>query len=203
MGYPAWLGGCTAEEAEWLFKHQNDVRRLISGEAEIVPIDERIQATREVFDPIVRVNRTDCPNYPPFISEVVHPELENLGPAYFDVRESVEMWLHPNQGRVKGTVIYNYLRKNGILGHCLGIREAMAIQERGPGFLRHFFLDPTRDHPRVSWLLAWKSVFPDGQFGAAYLSVPFLRDIGESVEIGKINIENEIYSDCPALKFKF
>lgn len=186
------VAGYKVEDTLWLLENGEYVRKVINGQAKIVEVEQ--------FDPMVWVNWVSPLKYPYPVKEIMHPELENSGPACFDVKKSVEMWWDRDQGQhVKGTIIYENLKKAGALENCLGIREAIAIRERGPRFLQHFFR-PTLDHPAISWLLAWKSVFREAQFGC--LSVPYLFRTDKSVKIGSVNIESEIYNDCPALMFK-
>src|ERR1700722_11534777 len=45
------------------------------------------------LDTIVRVDRSVRPVYPDFVKTVMHPELEKVGPAEYDLA-TVDLWLH-------------------------------------------------------------------------------------------------------------
>src|SRR3989344_4112890 len=74
---------------------------------------------------VVRVDRSVKPQYPDFVEEVLHPQLECAGPAEFNLRTGLTPWLHYKQkkgGSTTGHVIYEHLRGNGMLGSCLNLQ---------------------------------------------------------------------------------
>ncbi len=121
------------------------------------------------IDDVVWVDRSICPNYPPQVRRVIHPDLESHGPDKFETSEII-LWLHEGQrvGVVNGGTIYRFILENQILRSCLGLRDLEEIQKKG---LHHF-----RRHFRGKAVFGWKSIvlFEDG-----YLYVPFLiEDLG-------------------------
>jgi len=96
-----------------------------------------------VLDPIIRVDRSIRPSYPDWMEKVMHPELESVGPAEYDI-SAVEQWLHDGQqdGKyIEGNKIYNHLKKDDmlLLKTCLGLRDLEAIQKKGIAFFRKHF----------------------------------------------------------------
>jgi hypothetical protein len=89
---------------------------------------------------IIRVDRSTPITYPDWVEKPLHPELEQVGPAEFDMSE-VEEWLHDGQKQsvVRGQVIYDHLEKNDMLKTCVGLPELQAIQKLGIAFFRRHF----------------------------------------------------------------
>src|SRR3989344_5957600 len=84
---------------------------LSSGLVAPAPIEEA------PLDTTILVDRSIPPVYPDWKIEVMHPELESLGPTEYDIAR-VELWLHDGQksGKsMKGTVIYQYLKDANML----------------------------------------------------------------------------------------
>ena len=74
-------------------------------------------------DTIVRVDRSVKPSYPDWVAKVLYPEFECTGPAEFDLA-TLTSWFHDGQkngGSVKGQVIYNHLKVEGMLPSCLSL----------------------------------------------------------------------------------
>ncbi len=93
------------------------------------------------LDPIIRVDRSIRPSYPDWMQKVMHPELESVGPAEYDI-SSIEQWLHDGQkdGKcIEGNKIYNHLKKTDTLKTCLGLRDLEEIQKKGIAFFRKHF----------------------------------------------------------------
>jgi len=65
------------------------------------------------IDSVIRVDRSIRPSYPDWMKEVMHPELESVGPAEYNI-SAVEQWLDDGQkdGRyIEGNKIYNHLKE--------------------------------------------------------------------------------------------
>mgnify|MGYP006052079895 FL=1 len=157
------------------------VKRLLADELAVV----------EVAPDTVYVDYSVRPNYPSWMSEVMHPELEATGHYKFET-ESLQLWLHPSQiaGGVTGQVIYNHLFRSNLLESCLGLRDLEEIQKKG---FAHF-----RKHFRGKTVFGWKSVVHDS---GDRLYVPWLvMDEGE-VLLGWNWLGCTWHPGNPALRF--
>lgn len=177
-------------ERETLFQ----VRRVISGQAKIVPI-KPIQANGEVVDTIVRVDRSIRPAYPvDRVQAAMHPELENTGPTEFDLWD-VEEWLHPDQkrGMVRGEFLYQYLKDNDMLKSCLSFQDGVEIQKKGTDIFLTLFRGKT--------VCLWKSVV---QCYGVSLRVPCLSSqVGSAVNMYWLSLVGDNFEYFnPALRFK-
>jgi len=156
----------------------------------IIPL-AALQKLIDYYNLLVQVNRSVGPAYPDWVKELLHPELETVGPAEFNVTE-LECWLHPDQveGVVKGNDIYQLLKRENLIKGCLGLADLLAIQKRGIAFFRKYFAEKA--------VFGWKSVVRDR---IGNLNVPYLV-----VHEGKV-IVNWDWLDCswdsndPALRF--
>ena len=132
---------------------------------------------------IIQVDRSIRPDYSDGgmrPRKLLHPELETIGPAEFDVR-GLMLWVPPDQpeswlqGCLTGQSIYNYLEANNMLSKCLSLRDLEEIKKKGIRFYqKHFAHDDTNmNHYSLS---AWKSVVEatDGG-GVVQLYVPVLH----------------------------
>jgi hypothetical protein len=93
------------------------------------------------IDPIIRVDRSIRPSYPDWAKTVMHPELESVGPAEYDITK-VKQWLHDGQedGKwIEGNRIYTHLKDTNTLKTCLGLRDLEEIQKKGITFFRTHF----------------------------------------------------------------
>lgn len=108
-----------------------DIHAVLLGHSKIEPVNTSI---------IINVNRSIRSLYPDWVIKVVNQELENTGPAEFDV-SSLCHWIHDDQngGSVEGTVIYEHLKSKNMLADCLGLRDGEEIQRRGRKFFRKYF----------------------------------------------------------------
>lgn len=134
-----------------------------------------VKADKFVLNTTIRVNRSIRPAYPNWVVEVMHPELEAVGPSEYDLAKQVELYLHENQKNgkwMKGTELYEHLKKTDILKNCLGLHDAVEIQKKGIRVFRKLF-----GGKAVS---CWKSVVRhcDG-----CLRVPCVYDDGRRVAV--------------------
>jgi len=108
---------------------------VLDGRAKIVPND----ITADKIDAIIRVDRTRTV-YPRWIKKVMHPELDKFGPAEYDI-SIVERWFYDGQtrGGVMGHLIYDHLKKTGVLKYFLGLADLLVIQAKGSDFYRKYF----------------------------------------------------------------
>ncbi len=134
--------GSTAD-LDWLSTGDNlkSVMLLARGEAELILKVKPAPEPGPVIDSIIRVDRSIRPTYPDWVKTVMHPELEPLGPAEYDIAE-VEQWLHEGQkdGKwIEGNNIYAHLKEIDTLKTCLGLRDLEEIQKKGIAFFRKHF----------------------------------------------------------------
>jgi hypothetical protein len=125
---------------KWNEVNRTDFRKL----AKLAPEDFAVKSIHEAeiqLDPIIFVDRSIRPSYSDWIKEVMHPELESVGPAEYDI-SAIEQWLHDGQKNgeyIEGNKIYNHLKKTDTLKTCLGLRDLEEIQKKGiASFRRHF-----------------------------------------------------------------
>jgi len=84
------------------------------------------------MDTTIRVDRSISPVYPDWVKSVIHPELETVGPAEYDLTK-IDLYLHnlqKNEGSITGQQLYNHLKEIGNLKNCLGIQDAAEIQKK-------------------------------------------------------------------------
>lgn len=166
------------------------IRSVLRGQAKIVSVEVETRK-EEVIGTIIRVDRLIRPVYPDWVQMVMHPELENTGPAEYDIG-MVEQWLHPmqKQGKiVTGNKIYDHLKDNNLLNGCVGLADLQAIQAKGIDFFRKYFSG--------KWIYGWKSVVRrrDG-----HLDVPCLIGDGGKVVLYWSWLGRGWFSDEPALR---
>lgn len=123
------------------------------------------RSTPAVDDSLIRIMRPVKPTYPNWVREVMHPELEDVGPGEYDLAQ-IDPWLHDGQrngGRVTGNRIYEDFERNDGLKTCLGLRDGEEIQKKGIAVFRRFFAGKA--------LFLWKSVVRsfDGDLVVPYL----------------------------------
>ena len=144
------------------------------------------------MDPIIRVDRTVRPAYPDWVKDILHPELENTGPAEYNI-DAVELWLHEGQkgGKwVKGQVIYDHLKANNMLDGCLGLADLLAIQAKGIAFFRQHFAGKA--------VFGWKSAVRRRDGG---LYVPYLYGYGDKVVLCWRWLDVDWNDNNPAARF--
>ena len=179
---------------DWIF--QNPVKGtqefaifLKKGGHANIPVGSESKVGDSDF--ILHINRRKKLVYPDFVENPLYPNLEAKGPKRFDVNQ-LEHWLHPSQkqGVVKGTVIHDYLKSNGLLETCLGLRELEAIKAKGLDFFRCYF--------QGKILFGWKGVVLDR---GGYLFVPYLVEDGGRVVLFWVWLENGWRASSLALRF--
>jgi hypothetical protein len=164
------------------------VARFLRGETKVIPTDSITTAS---LDPIIRVNFSVRLSYPTWATEVMHPDLESVGHTEFSV-DTLQFWLHPDQGVVSGALIYESLKStSGSLSNCLGLRDLMAIQNKGIVFFRNHFKD------RV--IVGWKSTVRDTNNG--HLRVPYISESCDGVVLCWAYVGNVFDSSFPAARF--
>ena len=154
-------------DLDWLSTGENlkSVILLARGEAELVVKTKPVSKPEIIIDDIIRVDRSVRPSYPDWVKTVMHPELENVGPAEYDIAK-VEQWLHDDQkdgGWIKGNKIYTYLKETDSLKSCLGLQDLEEIRKKGIVFFRKHFQNKA--------VFGWRSVVrnEDGLLHAPYL----------------------------------
>ena len=123
-------------------------------------------------DTIIRVDCSIRPSYPDWMKEVIHLELETVGPADYDIL-AVEQWLHDGQksGKsIEGNKIYDHLKKTDTLKTCLGLRDLEEIQKKGIVFFRNHF--------KGKVVFGWASIV---RYCIGSLFVPYLYGNGGRV----------------------
>jgi hypothetical protein len=143
-------------------------------------------------DTIVRVDRSICLNYPRWIRDVLHPEFATFGPAEYDLAKQVELWLHDDQknGGMKGKCVYKHLKQTDTLKRCLGLHDALAIQQAGIVVFRELFGNNT--------VSCWKSV---AHRADGCLEVPCLFATGKKVLVLWDRVDGRWSDRHPAARF--
>ena len=142
----------------------------------------------------VCIDRFVQPNYPEWVKKVWNPELENHGPAEYDLAVNVKLWVSEKQetDQVESHDLYQELEVKGMLTHCLGLRDLEQIQKKGLKTFQRFF---GKKH-----VYAWKSVCSDAS-GNNF--VPLLEEpVGEPrIELRWSKLIWMVSNDRPALMF--
>jgi hypothetical protein len=173
---------------------ENGVDRLLRGElvvSEREPKGKRSPKAKKL-DTIIRVDRSVRPAYPDWSKVVMNPELENTGPAEYDLAK-IEQWLHDGQKGeryMRGQAIYDHLKSNNLLDSCLGLTDGIAIQQKGIEVFRRFFSGKA--------VFLWRSVVRN-DLGS--LSVPCLYEDDGEVKLRWYWLDNYWGSNNPALRF--
>lgn len=183
--------GGSLEDVEWLSSGGNfaKVTLLRTGKVELAMKPEPVITT--VFaDPIIHVDRSVRPVYPDWVKEVMHPELENTGPAEYD-GSKLKQWLHPDQKNVvRGDTIYEYLKDKKLLSGCLSLRDLEEIQKKGITLFRQNFQGKV--------VFAWKSGVRNRN---GNLCVPYLCEGGDEVVLDWYWLDSNWDANNPALRF--
>lgn len=143
---------------------------------------------------IITVDRAAPLPYPDWVERVLHLELEQTGPARYDVATDVELWLHEGQSGtkyVKGQVIYDYLSANHLLPSCAGLADLLAIQAKGINFFRKHFAGKA--------VFGWRSVVRNRD---GYRRAPSLYDDGHLVVLHWRWLAHGWFDSDPALRFR-
>ena len=143
----------------------------------------------------IKVDRSVKPRYSEdLVKKFIYPDIQCKGPFEFeyDLEKDVVLWFYHDQDKivVSGEVILKQLKdKNGLVNH-LGLKDAMAIQEKGIAFFRKFFGGNS--------VFFWKSIIRDVD---SDVSVPYLFENHEEVVLGWKKISANWDSQDPALMF--
>lgn len=135
------------------------------------------------LDTIVRIDRWDCLVYPDWANRVLHRELETAGPEEYDLSK-VELHFHPEQkcptrrNDMTGEKIYQYLKKTDSLKNCLGLKDAVAIQQKGLAVFQKLFGENV--------LCCWKSTVENGR-GRCFVPCVFRYLQGNGVYVVKVD----------------
>lgn len=168
------------------------VLQFLRGEADLVPKTKAVPEPEPVLNTIIRIDRSIKPTYPDWVKKVIHPELEGVGPAEYDMAKS-ELWLHDGQKNGKyivGHKIYEYLKESDSLKNCYGYDDALAIQKNGIDAFRKVFGNKV--------VYCWRSVVQD-QDGDLY--VPYVDVNGGELVVYWNDIDFDWYGNEPAGRF--
>ncbi|KKT28842.1 hypothetical protein A3G55_01890 [Candidatus Giovannonibacteria bacterium RIFCSPLOWO2_12_FULL_44_25] len=191
--------GFSVEEVTKLRKYDlGTIKAVLNGFSEIKPIErlvtvgDVVPAPEVLLDFIISVDRSVKPSYPGWMKKVMHPELELVGPAEYNLNAAVGLWLHNDQktGVAIGNAIYKHLQKDNALADCLGLADLLAIQTKGIAVFRKLYAGKT--------VFGWKSVVQD-RYGR--LDVPCLCGYGGGVVLLWYWLGCSWYSNDPALRF--
>lgn len=142
-------------------------------------------------DTIIRIDRTIRPAYPRWVQKIMHPELENTGPAEFALAK-IELWQHPAEKErmycIRG--VYEYLKENDMFKTCLSLRDGEEIKKKGFNVFRKFFGGITA--------YLWKSVVRNSH---GVLFVPYLCSNDGWVVLDWARVDHDRYSLGFALRF--
>ena len=108
------------------------------------------------LDTIIRVDRSARLVYPRF-AKLVHPELERVGPAEYDLSR-IELYLTKTQRDsdypfYPAVQIYNHLKGAVRMRSCLGLHDAMGIRDKGTPVFQKLFLAEA-----IGGIVCWRSV---------------------------------------------
>ena len=145
------------------------------------------------LDTIIRVDRSASLVYPVWMKEVMHPELEVVGPTEYDLAKQVELYVHDKQknGRwMKGTKLYEHLKETDSLRICLGLHDALEIQKKGIKVFQKLFGDKA--------VFCWKSVV---RYRGGGLGVTYVYNDGQKVVVGWSWLGRLWNDDYPAVRF--
>jgi hypothetical protein len=168
------------------------LKRFLADELVVAERQPKFAPKAELpLNTIIRVDRSIRPVYPEWVKKVMHPELEDTGPAEYDLAK-VEQWLHDEQkkGVMVGNRIYEHLKSNNMLASCLGLRDLEEIQKKGV----RCFPKPVKGNA----VFGWKSVVL-GHGGN--LSVPCLVEVGGGVLLDWYWLTHDWSDERPALRF--
>lgn len=170
---------------------RNALRKLCG----LGPIDKGVVALPEEpsIDTIIRVDRTVRPVYPDWVKDVLHPELETVGPAEYDLVKDVELYLHEEQKSnksMKGPRLYEHLKETDTLKICLGLHDALEIQKKGIATFRKVFGNKV--------VYCWKSVVRNSH-GDHF--VPYVCGVDGSVVVDGSRLDSDLNSDHPVARF--
>ena len=143
------------------------------------------------MDTTIRVDRSVCPVYPKWAKVVMHPELETVGPAEYDLAQ-VELYLHDGQNSkwMWGTALYEHLKETHSLKNCLGLHDALKIEKKDIKVFRKLFKDKV--------VFCWKSVVRGDSNG---LFVPYVEGDGHVVVVCWRWLGNAWSNRSPAARF--
>lgn len=166
-----------------------------------------LKENRKIKSRIIQVDRTERPVYPPEVARVIHPELELVGPSKYDFA-NLQIWMHEGQkrGAMHGREIYQYLKGNGSLPFCLGVKDAEALRSQGgtefyefveSATIVPFWSAITEDASREIYVLCALPVPPPRPN-------PFRREpnVGPSITLQWAYLNNMFGADAPALMFQ-
>ena len=145
------------------------------------------------LDFIVRVDRSVKPKYSDLVKKLMHPELEAIGPAEYDLRKDVEEWLNDYQKEdiFEGYKIYDQQKKDNTLIDCFGLTDLLAIQTKGINVFNELYAGKT--------VFGWKSV---AEHQNGYLVAPGLFSDGcGEVVLRWYRLDTYYDSSNPALRF--
>lgn len=183
----------TTSDLDWLSTGDSlkSVILLARGEAELVLKIKSAPEPEVTIDSIIRVNLSIRPSYPDWMKEVMHPELEAVGPSEYDGAK-LEQWLHDGQkdGKwIEGNKIYAHLKKTDTLKTCLGLRDLEEIQKKGIAYFRKHFAGKA--------VFGWSSVVRSRD---GYIDVPYLYGHGGKVVLDWHWLDRIWHSSDPALR---
>lgn len=157
------------------------------------------QSNSVVYDPVIRVDRSNrfvyavCAGW---MKEIVRPELENVGPAEYDLAK-VELYIHDDQQgvgkRMTGTQLYEHLKESDTLKECLGLHDALGIQKKGADSFLRFFGDKT--------LYCWKSVARNHRGDLLVPCVHNHNPEGFEVVVSWFSVDSYVGGSSPAARF--
>ena len=93
-----------------------------------------------LHNPLIRVTRRILPPeaYPGTMRRALHPELEALGPAEYDV-ERLELAEYPGQGACSGRAYRAHFTQPTILSRTVSLLDLREIGNRGANFFQEHF----------------------------------------------------------------
>jgi len=173
--------GGSLEDIEWLSTGDNFKKVILLRTGQQADL---------VTDNLIHVDRSVRPNYPDWVDKVMHPELENTGPAEYDATQLIAELVPEQENVIGGKKVYKYLKDNNLLETCVGLADLVEIQKKGIEFFRQNW--------KGKVVFGWRFVVRsrDGS-----LNVPCLYESGGEVVLNWSWVDNNWNANCPALRF--
>jgi len=174
---------------------------LDEGPEEDAPVKSKAKQKAEApqeekIDSVLHIDRSASPARPEWMKAPLHPELEQTGPAEYDLKSNMDMSFIKGQGDsdFTGLNAYEHIKSENLLEGCLSLADGLAIQERGAKAFTKFF--EAKDSAVVT---LWKSAFQDDD-GKIY--VPVAIPINGKVIISKGDLSIAWTKYRPLVRFK-
>ena len=114
----------------------------------------------------IRIDRSVRPNYPDWVAQVVHPELEDTGPKDFRDRKAFVNWI---RGKHRAGLLNDHITHLSHLRDCLNLQDGKELLKY-TGLIPDLFTGDEDEWGECLYL--WKSVVWDNR---GNLQVPIVH----------------------------